>query len=167
MIAMQSRSALPTLLALLFVLASTPVAARMYQWDDPDTGTPQLSGKPPWWYRGDEPGPRVFVIENGKVVDDTSVAVPDAQRQLLRQEAFQRAEDDEARFRAKLEEAQRMRSGQSAEPDVAAVPEQAPATETAEAEPVDASAAEADSMRALVEEWERIREETAKKVIHE
>ena len=91
-----------SILILILILASPLASARMYQWDDPDTGTPQLSGKPPYWYRGDEPGPRVFVIDNGRVIDDTSVRVPDNQRQQLREAAFLRAEQDEARFKAKL-----------------------------------------------------------------
>jgi len=57
------------LLVLVFFCQSTQ--AQMYQWNDPETGTTQLSGKPPAWYRSVEGGPRVFVFNRGKVVDDT------------------------------------------------------------------------------------------------
>ncbi len=161
------------LLSLALILACPPALARMYQWDDPDTGTPQLSGKPPYWYRGDETGPRVFVIDNGKVVDDTAVQVPDSQRRQLREAAFLRAEQDEARFRAKLEEAERLKAQRDANRDETLAAEQAaaPPVETAapaapEVAPEPDAAAEADAMRALVVEWEKIREETAQKLIH-
>ena len=146
----------------------------MYQWDDPDTGTPQLSGKPPYWYRGGEPGPRVFVIDNGRVVDDTSVPQPEDRRQQLRQEAFLRAEQDEAKFQAKLEEEQRLKSERDRgreEEAVATV--EPPAPPAAEAAAKDAAATaeadantEVDAMRTLVEEWEKFREESAKKIVH-
>lgn len=159
-----------SLLVLLLLLASPLAAARMYQWIDPDTGTPQLSGKPPYWYRGDEAGPRIFVIDNGKVVDDTAVSVPEPRRQQLREQAFLRAEEDEASFRAKLEEAQRLKAERAsqAEMDLAAEAPAAP-TEPAPTEtPAESTAdTEEDAMRALVEQWERLREETARKVIHE
>ncbi len=60
----------------------------MYQWSNTATGTVQLSGSPPAWYRSTSPGPRVFVFDNGQLVDDTSVSVPEEQRQLLRANAF-------------------------------------------------------------------------------
>jgi hypothetical protein len=67
------------LIILLCMLQIMPVAARMYQWNDPATGTTQLSGAPPAWYRSGETGPRVFVFERGRLIDDTGVAV-DEQR---------------------------------------------------------------------------------------
>ncbi len=69
-------------------LSIAPVAARMYQWHNPATGTTQLSGTPPAWYRSSDPGPRVFVFENNQLVDDTGITVSDAQREALRAEAF-------------------------------------------------------------------------------
>ncbi len=90
------------------------------------------------------------------------------------EEAFLRAEEDEARYRAKLEEAQRLKSERTsagevdadlaaaaAPPPVEAAPAPAPVSEE------DQAAVQADAMRALVEEWERIREETARKIIHD
>jgi len=162
------------LLTLLLVISCSAAQARMYQWNDPDTGTPQLSGKPPYWYRGDESGPRVYVIDNGHVIDDTAVQVSDAQRRQLRESAFMRAEQDETRFKAKLEEAQRLKAQRDADREEAIATQQAAAPSPKEAPPAKPEATpqpdanvEANSMRALVEEWERIRAETAKKVIHE
>ena len=64
-------------LALCLILTA-PVEAWMFQWTHPAMGTVQLSGKPPAWYRGNEPGPRVFVFDNGELIDDTAVAVPES-----------------------------------------------------------------------------------------
>ncbi len=157
---------------LILTAASPLVSARMYQWDDPDTGTPQLSGKPPYWYRSDEQGPRIFVIENGRVVDDTAVKVPDNQRQQLRQEAFLRAEQDQAKFQAKLEQAARLKAERDRNLPEEVVPVEEPPA--AEAAVTDAAAsaeaevsAEAEAMRGLVQEWEKFREESAKKIVHE
>ena len=162
------------LLSLVLVVTCPAALARMYQWDDPDTGTPQLSGKPPYWYRGDESGPRVFVIDNGHVVDDTAVQVPDNQRRQLREAAFLRAERDEAQFRAKLEEAERLKAQRDAGREEALALEQGAAPPVSEPPPVEAAPApepdastESNAMRALVKEWERLREEAAKKIIHE
>lgn len=60
----------------------------MYQWQNPATGTSQLSGIPPTWYRSSEGGPRVYVFENNQLIDDTDIAVSAAQREALRAEAF-------------------------------------------------------------------------------
>lgn len=60
----------------------------MYQWVNPQTGRTQMSGKPPAWYRSDKPGPRVFVFENGRLIDDTARAVGIEERAALRASAF-------------------------------------------------------------------------------
>lgn len=67
------------------------VGARMYQWVDPQSGHTQMAGAPPAWYRSGQPGPRVFVFENGQIIDDTRVAVSEEQRQALREQAFKNA----------------------------------------------------------------------------
>ncbi len=72
----------------LLLVCSAAASARMYQWADPQTGTVQLSGSPPSWYRGTQPGPRVFVFENGRLIDDTARVVPAEQAVLLRATAF-------------------------------------------------------------------------------
>ena len=87
-----------SLLAFLVVMMSgmtfsSAVDARMYQWVDPVTGSLQMSGKPPAWYRSNWEGPRVRVMENGILIDDTEIAVSDEQMEALRDEAFQQFED--------------------------------------------------------------------------
>ncbi len=79
------------LCAVVLLLTSAAVAARMYQWVDPRSGTVQLSGAPPAWYRGSQAGPRVFVFENGRLVDDTARVVEPAQAAALRASAFGQA----------------------------------------------------------------------------
>ena len=96
------------LLVLLFF--SQSVQAVMYQWDDPETGTTQLSGKPPAWYRSAEGGPRVFVFNHGKVVDDTGIVISDEQRITLRTKAFVRAEEDRLAAKEKIMEAARLKA---------------------------------------------------------
>jgi hypothetical protein len=77
----------------LFILAAVvivplPASARMYQWVDLGTGTTQWSGRPPAWYRGSQRGPRVLVFDGGRLIDDTARRVPDAERDVLRTQAF-------------------------------------------------------------------------------
>lgn len=76
------------LVCALLLAGSSAANARMYQWVDAQTGTVQLSGSPPSWYRGGEPGPRVFVFENGRLIDDTGRTLPAEQAALLRATAF-------------------------------------------------------------------------------
>lgn len=60
----------------------------MYQWSHAATGTVQLSGSPPAWYRSaSSPGPRVLVFDNGRLIDDTAVPVSEEQRRILRADA--------------------------------------------------------------------------------
>lgn len=76
------------LVLLVAACAALPAQARMYQWVNPQTGRTQMSGKPPAWYRSDKPGPRVFVFENGRLIDDTARAVAIEERAALRATAF-------------------------------------------------------------------------------
>ena len=78
----------PLTLIALIVLGANRVEARMYQWSNEATGTVQLSGTPPAWYRSASSGPRVFVFDNGVLIDDTAVPVSEDHRQLLRSNAF-------------------------------------------------------------------------------
>ena len=94
------------LLLLVALTAATAVqAGRMYQWIDPDTGTPYLSGTPPAWYRAGAEGPRVVVYEQGRLVDDTRWAASAERSAALRAEALAAAEA--AREEAAAREAQR------------------------------------------------------------
>lgn len=70
------------------LLSIAPATARLYQWRSAATGSTQLSGLPPAWYRSDEQGPRIFVFENNQLVDDTGIAVSIEQREALRRKAF-------------------------------------------------------------------------------
>lgn len=89
---------------LIGIIALTPLCqARMYKWNDPATGTTQMSGKPPAWYRSTGKGPRVYVFDEGRLVDDTGMAVSETRRLELRREAMrlampatERARDDAA-----------------------------------------------------------------------
>jgi len=99
-----------SILLVLLVCLSQPAIARMYQWIDPETGTTQLSGKPPVWYRSEKNGPRVFVFENGRLVDDTGIEVSDIEREKLRQQALIRAERDRRKAREKLLDAERLKA---------------------------------------------------------
>ncbi len=85
------------------------VQAQMYQWIDPETGTTQLSGKPPPWYRGAEGGPRIFVFNRGKVVDDTGIQISDDQGIKLRLKAFMSAEKDRLAAREKLDKVAKLK----------------------------------------------------------
>ena len=97
-------------LFICLLLFSSLVYARMYQWIEPGSGTTQLSGKPPAWYRSTEGGPRIFVFEKGRVIDDTSIEVSDNERELLRQRAFIKAEEDREGAREKLAKANKIKA---------------------------------------------------------
>lgn len=97
------------LLFICILLASQHVLARMYQWVEPDTGTTQLSGKPPAWYRSDSGGPRVLVFEDGRLIDDTAIEVARELRRDLRKRAFIIAEQDRQLAKEKLVRAREMK----------------------------------------------------------
>lgn len=86
----------------LLLLFSSHSLARMYQWVETDSGTTQLSGKPPSWYRNGEPGPRVLVFEKGRLVDDTDIELSREARRELRKRAFIMAEEDRLEAKEKL-----------------------------------------------------------------
>ncbi|MGE0387631.1 MAG: hypothetical protein AB7Q97_23135 [Gammaproteobacteria bacterium] len=151
--------------AAILVALSTlamPAAARMYQWVDPHTRTTQLSGHPPAWYRSGQPGPRVFVIENGQVVDDTARAVPQERMHALREQAFSEP-----------------RPGMNAAPTPAAEPTAAePVSEAsqdgaAQVEPEDRAdapaqdpqTAEAERLKAIIDAWDRLQTDRARRLL--
>lgn len=78
-------------LIVLLLLAPNSIA-RVYQWVSPETGSVQLSGEPPSWYRSGRAGPRVWVVDNGRLVDDTAIALSVEQNAALREEAFAEVE---------------------------------------------------------------------------
>ena len=76
----------------LLLLAPNSIA-RVYQWVSPETGTVQLSGEPPSWYRSGESGTaRVGSGQCGRLVDDTAIALSVEQNAALREEAFAEVE---------------------------------------------------------------------------
>lgn len=97
------------LLFIFLLLLSSLAEARMYQWVEPGVETTQLSGKPPAWYRSSSGGPRIFVFENGRLIDDTGVEVSDEVRQRLRQEAFIMAEEDRQKAKEKIAKANKLK----------------------------------------------------------
>lgn len=83
----------PLLVVLLVSLLAPAIAeARMYQWVSPGSGSVQLSGQPPPWYRSAQGGPRVQVFDNGNLIDDTAIELPRSQRDELRELAFRESE---------------------------------------------------------------------------
>jgi len=159
-----------TLTILLLLSFALPATARLYQWVEPDSDTPQLSGKPPTWYRSREGGPRVIVYDRNKVIDDTSIDVSDADRERLRQEAMMQAERDQAAINEKLLEAKRMqavldRNRPPEETPVEDVVVHEPEPAPAEPPPENASPT-IEAMRSLVEQWDKFRTDTARDLAH-
>lgn len=150
------------IIILLLLTYSTCINARMYQWVDPNTGSTQLSGKPPMWYRSTEPGPRVFVFEKSKIIDDTGISVSDVERERLRQQAYLQAEEDTVLARDKLLQAKRMDAAlqQKQEAEAVVKGEEEPVIEdiVEEMPEEDTPAAEEPStieqMRKLIADWE-------------
>jgi len=162
------------------------VQAQMYQWTDPDTGTTQLSGKPPAWYRSAEGGPRVFVFNRGKVVDDTGIDISDEQRIRLRIKAFVRAEGDRLAAKEKVMKAEKLKEAMERNADETlmqnseiarfpdepqngshyevvevSVTEELAETETREEE------LSVEKMKALIAEWESKRTEEARALLQQ
>ncbi len=99
-----------TLILIISILLITNVVeARMYQWTEPGVETTQLSGKPPAWYRSAAGGPRIFVFDNGRLIDDTAVEVSAEVRQRMRQQAFVLAEEDRQKAQEKMTKAQELK----------------------------------------------------------
>ncbi len=162
------------------------VQAQMYQWTDPETGTTQLSGKPPAWYRSAEGGPRVFVFNRGKVVDDTGIDISDEQRIRLRIKAFVRAEGDRLAAREKVMKAEKLKEAMERNADetlmqdseIARFPDEpqngsdyevieAPvAEELAETETREEDIS-VEKMKALIAEWESKRTEEARALLQQ
>ena len=154
------------IILLLLLTYSTCISARMYQWVDPNSGSTQLSGKPPMWYRSTESGPRVFVFEKSKIIDDTGISVSDSERERLRQQAYLQAEEDTAMAREKLLQAKRMDAALQQkqqqkqeteavakgeeEPVIEDIVEDIPETETPAAE----EPSTIEQMRKLIADWE-------------
>ncbi|MBS0336622.1 MAG: DUF4124 domain-containing protein [Proteobacteria bacterium] len=89
-------SSAPALLALAFALFPAIAHAQLYSWKDAQGNVTIKNSPPPWYSESERPrGPRVQVLRNGKVVDDT--AWPLDKRQEGRSQA---ARQEEARARS-------------------------------------------------------------------
>lgn len=171
-----------TIFFLFFCLATFAADARMYQWVEPGVETTQLSGKPPTWYRSSVGGPRVFVFENGRLIDDTAVQVSDEVRQRMREEAFLLAEEDRKKAEekiAKAREAEQKRKKLSEldeeDPQIADVDEEESTVELLtdalfpkEEEKEDEetlSASDMDELRSMIADWEASQTESAKQAL--
>jgi hypothetical protein len=161
-------------LLFIFILLSisTAVYARMYQWVDPDTGTSQLSGKPPHWYRSDTPGPRVIVFENGRVIDDTGIVVSEDENERLRQDAIIIVERDRLSAMEKMLRARRQKfllesqQEESEELDDITFETLMDDDEDIDYEDInDEDETSVEEMRALVEEYERTRGQLARDIV--
>jgi len=161
---------------LCFLLCtSAGVHARMYQWIDSDSGSTQLSGKPPTWYRTSESGPRIFVFDKGRIIDDTDIKVSDVERDRLRQQAFLKAEEERAVAREKLLQARRLKAsidqqkemeeGLLVDVDLDETQGMETSDDTVTDTLVDTQDLTSDDMRNLISEWERQRTENAKELI--
>jgi len=162
------------LVTVILLLGSATLHARMYQWIEQDSGTTQLSGKPPSWYRGTESGPRVFVFDNGRIIDDTGIEVSEAERIRLRQQALLKAEEERDAAREKLLQAERLKatleqrqsSDQAGETEV---PSMVDLMQGLEEEPdkelPDTEGLSAEDMRRLIREWEQRRVDRARELI--
>jgi hypothetical protein len=167
---------------LVFVLfISGNVYARMYQWTEPDTGSTQLSGKPPAWYRSAAGGPRVFVFDSGRLIDDTAVEVSDEIRQRMRQQAFVLAEEDRQEAKEKIAKAQKLKQKYDVEKpkqtDTAELDDDSKVDAVIDDELVidDSSVGEeedksfveksVDELREMIADWEKSQTESAKEAL--
>ncbi len=166
----------------LLLVFSQDISARMYQWIEADTGSTQLSGKPPMWYRSTSSGPRVFVFDNGRLIDDTAIEVDDEVRQQLRQKAFILVEEDQQKAKDKLVKSLEMKQKyvkdkpkKAALEDFEAPPQQPPTDEelivdedSIDDQEKDASTENtADELRKLIADWEKVQSENAKKALEQ
>jgi hypothetical protein len=139
----------------------------MYQWVSADSGLTQLSGKPPSWYRSDKIGPRVFVFENGSLVDDTAVVVERRHQIALRMQAFRLA-DEEGRAQA-LERVRRQEmlaadasdAGEYTDEEMALTQVRTSESSDREAEKEARTRETMDRLRSVVNTWDLLRTQEA------
>jgi hypothetical protein len=164
------KSRLPILLLLVSTCIALPAHARMYQWVNPQTGRTQMSGKPPAWYRSDKPGPRVFVFENGRLVDDTARAVGLEERAALRATAFAPGPDSGRPETAAAGGAPAATGGAATEAEAGAsvlergFGEADTASTAAPAEPPDATIAR---LKSIIDAWEQQQTVEAKRLLEQ
>lgn len=172
-----------TLLAIMLMLSGA-VHARMYQWTEPETGSTQLSGKPPVWYRSEYGGPRVFVFDNGHLIDDTAIEVSEDVREHMRQQAFVLVEEDRQRASDKITKSEELKQKFAKEkPDIEPNQDEMDQVPTiiepvAEEPSLDISLDDdqnnksdvektSEELRKMIEVWENTQTENAKKVLEQ
>ena len=156
---------------MLLICTATVCSARMYQWIDPTDATTQLSGHPPPWYRSSERGPRIFVFEQGRLVDDTGVRVSETERQRLRQAALMKVEEQRTIAKEKQlaqEQAREEKARQNAE----VMEEKSSVGEGKQAEGKDTKQQEEElpsleEMKSMIEAWEKRRSQDAKRSVED
>lgn len=152
-------------LFLILTLLALPSHARMYQWVNTESGTTQLSGKPPSWYRGLAQGPRVIVFEKGMIVDDTATQVPEWQRKRLRAEAFglslSEVPDDASRLK---DLAQKLKEIADSEEFLGSLVEQAQAPDPNKEE---STQSVVDQLKAVISAWDKQKAEQATAPVHD
>jgi lipopolysaccharide export LptBFGC system permease protein LptF len=166
------------LILIFLLLFSSAAEARMYQWVEPGVETTQLSGKPPVWYRSVSGGPRIFVFENGRLIDDTGIEVSDEVRQRLREEAFIQAEKDRQKAEEKIAKANELKQKQKKndieleDPEVEELDEQDTVkllTDTLfpedEEEEQQDSIQDFDELRKIIADWEAAQSENAREAL--
>lgn len=152
-------------LLVLCLLAALPAAARMYQWTNPATGTVQLSGSPPPWYRGGH-GPRVLVFDHGTLIDDTAIGVSYAQREELRGTAFGLPATPVERATPASEPAAAPSAGAPPAAPAASAQTAPPAGADEPAAPASAAEdAKAAAFKAMIEAWDQRQVDQARAVI--
>ncbi len=142
------------------LLAVLPAQARMYQWVSPNSGRTQISGKPPAWYRSGLTGPRVFVFENGRLVDDTARALSEAERAAMRDAAFT-GDAAQAPGVAAIPDAEGSVDEPLGSPDESFTEDEVPGTPTA-TEPPDETIAR---LKGIIDAWERQQTEEARRLL--
>jgi hypothetical protein len=145
--------------ALVATLASMPAQARMYQWVNSQSGRTQMSGKPPAWYRSERPGPRVFVFENGRLVDDTANSVSLEERAALRSRAFAISAQEAEAARQATADKEEKTALERGFGDTSSAP--------AEAKPQEPPDATIARLKSIINAWEDQQTEDAKRLLEE
>ena len=153
----------------LLALAA-PATARMYQWVDPITHTTQLSGRPPMWYRSGTAGPRVFVFDNGQVIDETGRALSSDRAQTLRDAALRSVNQEQttvARERElaalrKAEPAANEKEPSTPQADQTDAQNSDAAADAAPTPPADDSVAQ---LKAIIDAWDQQQTQKARRVL--
>ncbi len=140
----------------VFISLSGMANARMYQWIDAHSGTPQLSGGPPVWYRSTHPGPRVVVFEDGRLLDDTALKVTPERRKALREAAYREYDERKQLGELKrLEQLARREESLRRRAQAEKGAEEAKTEDQAEETPENMDQATIDRLKALISSFDK------------